>query len=98
MARLLPGAAVRAGLQLVVELVAEQAGQDVLPVAGLGVQEFGEFALGQGNARGEVVVAEAEEVLDGFRHFGFGGEHVAFAVEVVGVVQALQAGGVHGHA
>ena len=95
---LLPGAAVRARLQLLIQLVAEQAGQDVLPVAGLGVQKFGEFALGQRDTRREVVVAEPEEVLDGFRYFGIRGEHVAFAVEVAGVLQAFQTGGVHRHA
>jgi hypothetical protein len=48
-------------------LGAEQAQQDRLPVAWLGVQERGELALRQHDALAEVVVGQAEQALDRLR-------------------------------
>ena len=76
--RPLPG---RAG-HAVVQAQVEQAYEQVLPLAGLGVEELGELALGQRHARGEVVEAEPDHRLDRGRDLlGVAGEHLGASLE-----------------
>ena len=63
-------------------LGAEQAQQDLLPLARLGVQEVGELALGQHHALDEVLVRQAEQLLHG----------LVDAVQVLGHGDGLVAG------